>query len=150
MRVGMEVAYVEHLMDIVLRDGLADLKRIVAVLDDLVLVRNGVAVDKGHRKDTRRRQIVIDGGAGDLFFIIYTILFEELGVVRLYAAVELFLGDLLHLFDDRDQIDHLIILVAVRNYVYKSRQLLEDPVVLAHHIRDQRTHDLGDDAGAVL
>ena len=45
MRISMEVADVEHLMDEVLGDSLTDLERIIAVLNDLILVGYGITVN---------------------------------------------------------------------------------------------------------
>ena len=146
----MEVADVEHLMDKVLGDSLTDLERIVAVLNDLILVGYGIPLHIGHGKDALRRQLVIDSGARDLVFVFDAILFKELGVLCLNTEVELFLRYLFELFDHGDQIDHLIFIIGVGDNIDKTRELFEDLIILAHHIRDQGTLYLGDDRGAVL
>ena len=151
MGVGMERAHIQHLVNVVVKDHGTDLFRIIAVLDQPVLLGDGIAVHKRHRKDALGGQLVDHRRAGNLLFVVDTVLLEEARIFRFHSEIQLFVRHLFQLIDNRYQVDHLFaVIVGLADHVNEAAQLLQQHKVFAHHLRDQRALHLRHDLRAVL
>ena len=149
--VAVERAHVQHLVDVIVQDHRSDLLRVIALLDQPVPLGNGIAVHKGHREKPLRGQLVDHRRAGDLLLVVNAVLLEEAGVLRLHPEVQLLVLHLFQFFDHRQQVDHLLVVLAgVADGVDQPCQLLQQHEILPHHVRDQRPLHLRDHLRAVL
>ena len=89
VRVCMEGADIENLVNIIVDYGGAYALKVTALFNESVFLGDRAAVNEGHCEDALGCKLVKDCRAGNLLLVFYAVFFEELGVFSLNAEVEL-------------------------------------------------------------
>ena len=107
MRIGVEVAVLDDLLDVVLPEMAAEHVDIVAVRAQLVEVIDADAIDELHDEQVLRRELPVDLRAADVIDIAVQVL-ELFDVVGLHEEVHLLLGDRPHLVEDHAEVEDVL------------------------------------------
>ena len=149
MRIGVECAYVQHLMQVTVHNHAPDLIQIATIRSQFFRVGDRAAIDIGHGKDAFGGQLIDDGWAGDQFFVINALLPKKTCVFCLHAEIKFSFGNTFNLSDHRFEVDDLFVGIFLDD-VHQVNKLVEKHEVFSHHVGDQRALYLGNDSGTIL
>ena len=146
MRVGMEEAIFDDLLDVVIGQLGTDFIQIIAVFEQLRLVVHGDAVDELHRQHLRRGFLAIDARTGGKDHV-FVVLIKGFGVLRLDGEVHLLLRDLPHLVQYDAEIEDF---AGARGELEDACRLAQQRHVLRHDFVDALALHLDHDVRAIL
>ena len=141
MRVGVEVAILDDLLDVILTEPLADAPHVDARRLESRHIVNLYAVDVLHDEHMLRRQMAIDLGTAYEVGILIRMA-ELLDVVRLHDEIHLLLGDRPKLIEHHAEIHDIL---RRTEDLQDARRTLQEHDVLAHDVVHARSLHLDDD-----
>ena len=142
MRIGMEIAVLDDLLDIVLAEPAPEQRDVDAARPQPIEIVDAHAVDVLHDEDMLRREVAVDIGAGHECLILVQMA-ELLDVIGLDEEIHLLLGDAPHLLEHHVEVDDIL---RVAHDAHEARGALQEHHVARHDLVDAGPLHLHDDA----